>query len=426
MSSRILILFTALMLGLSGSAFAAGDISVSNADFGSVYIPDDPPVSQNVKITGGGGQPKIVIDSVGSALGGNNPGDFSIDLADDCIGANVPGPCNVEMTFTPTGFFTRSAIVTITATNADNTNPPLSGTFTFEVTGTGEGCGDGILNGPEACDFVDPNSVGCCDNACAAANDSAACTAGGCKTDGACNGGFCDGGTDAPDGTACGANNQCITGATCNNGSCEGGEQVVCPPAPECQVQEGCDPAVGCVLGNSPAGTPCGAGQTCDGNGNCGSPLSISKSPNNSQVACSQNIVYTITVTNNGAEDATNVVVTDSVPVGIDFVSVTASQGTCNDTLPPTCNVGTLGTGESATIEVTVQAVSQVTVVNTATADSDQDNPVSDNASVAIVGGDCPGGCSLSLGAASSTYGWGIFVILLGFGSWIRSRIHRQ
>src|SRR6266853_402746 len=54
------------------------------------------------------------------------------------------------------------------------------------------------------------------------------------------------------------------------------------------------------------------------------------------------NLTYTITVTNNGPGGATEVSVTDALPSGVSFVSVTPSQGTCSGTSTVICNLGTI------------------------------------------------------------------------------------
>ncbi len=80
---------------------------------------------------------------------------------------------------------------------------------------------------------------------------------------------------------------------------------------------------------------------------------------------------YTITVTNAGPSDATNVVVTDDLPAGLAFVSATPSQGTCNASDPVTCNLGTIINGGSATITLTAQVTATSgTIANTASVTS--------------------------------------------------------
>ena len=68
-------------------------------------------------------------------------------------------------------------------------------------------------------------------------------------------------------------------------------------------------------------------------------------------VRIGNNLTYTLVVTNKGPSQATNVVVTDIMPVGIDFVSCSPSQGTYtqeDDTV--TCRLGTMTNGARATV----------------------------------------------------------------------------
>jgi uncharacterized repeat protein (TIGR01451 family) len=71
-------------------------------------------------------------------------------------------------------------------------------------------------------------------------------------------------------------------------------------------------------------------------------------------------ITYNLTATNNGPSTATNVVIADSEPAGVQILSVTSSVGGCNagvpgDPLQPSkCSIGTLAPAASATMTVTV------------------------------------------------------------------------
>ncbi len=108
--------------------------------------------------------------------------------------------------------------------------------------------------------------------------------------------------------------------------------------------------------------------------------LSISKTTTATQATTGDTITYTITVTNNGPDTATNVVVSDNLPAGLQYVSATPSQGSCAGTDPFTCSLGTLLNGASATI--TLQALvtaTSGTVANTATVTADTDDSTPGN-----------------------------------------------
>jgi uncharacterized repeat protein (TIGR01451 family) len=70
-------------------------------------------------------------------------------------------------------------------------------------------------------------------------------------------------------------------------------------------------------------------------------------------VRLGNNLTYTLVVTNKGPSQAANVVVTDVLPVGIDFVSCSASQGTYTQEFGTvTCRLGTLANGGRATMTI--------------------------------------------------------------------------
>lgn len=90
-------------------------------------------------------------------------------------------------------------------------------------------------------------------------------------------------------------------------------------------------------------------------------------------------ITYTLSVVNDGAlGDATGVVVIDTLPESVSFVSAAASQGTCAlDGDVVTCDLGDLAAEAIATvtIEVTGPIGSEV-VTNTATVTANEDDPL--------------------------------------------------
>jgi uncharacterized repeat protein (TIGR01451 family) len=72
-------------------------------------------------------------------------------------------------------------------------------------------------------------------------------------------------------------------------------------------------------------------------------------------VAAGGDVNYELAASNQGPSDATDVVVTDTLPDGVNNPRATSSQGSCSVSgLVVTCRLGTLGVGKTAIIDVTV------------------------------------------------------------------------
>ncbi len=84
--------------------------------------------------------------------------------------------------------------------------------------------------------------------------------------------------------------------------------------------------------------------------------LSLTKGDSPDPVTYGNNVTYTLTVTNNGPDPATNVTLTDTLPTNVMFVSATPSQGSCSGTTTVTCTLGTINNGANATVTIVVQA----------------------------------------------------------------------
>lgn len=115
--------------------------------------------------------------------------------------------------------------------------------------------------------------------------------------------------------------------------------------------------------------------------------LSILKTGPVLPVAVGNNVLFSITVTNNGPTTATNVVVADTFPASTDFVDAVVSQGTVVESAgSSTATLGSLGAGQQAAIGYLLNTLATGTIVNTAevTASSFDPDP-SNNASSATV-----------------------------------------
>lgn len=97
--------------------------------------------------------------------------------------------------------------------------------------------------------------------------------------------------------------------------------------------------------------------------------LRVTKSDSIDPAIAGNSLTYTIIVTNDGPSTATNVSLSDTLPSGVTFTSVTSSQGTASQASGVvTASIGTLDPAESATITliVGVNGDTRGTLTNTA------------------------------------------------------------
>ncbi len=87
-------------------------------------------------------------------------------------------------------------------------------------------------------------------------------------------------------------------------------------------------------------------------------------------------VTFTMVVRNNGVGTATGVMISDSLPAGLELVSTSASQGSCSGT---SCSIGTVADGGSATMTLRARAKSVGTRVNTASVSASTSDPVPAN-----------------------------------------------
>ncbi len=94
--------------------------------------------------------------------------------------------------------------------------------------------------------------------------------------------------------------------------------------------------------------------------------LVLTKTDNIDPVVVGNNLIYTLTVSNTGPEDATAVTVTDPLPIGTTPVNVSPS-GICTETSGlVTCTIGNLPAGASTTIQIEINVTATNDLVNTA------------------------------------------------------------
>ena len=83
--------------------------------------------------------------------------------------------------------------------------------------------------------------------------------------------------------------------------------------------------------------------------------LGVSVTANPNPAMALANLTYVISVTNNGVGTATNASIADTLPVNVNFISVSSSQGNCSGITYVTCNFGSLASGGSATATIVVR-----------------------------------------------------------------------
>jgi len=110
--------------------------------------------------------------------------------------------------------------------------------------------------------------------------------------------------------------------------------------------------------------------------------LSLTLSDSDDPIGVGDNLVYNLTVTNNGPHQATGVSLLDTLPTNIKLISLSPSQGTCLPT--PTqeqinCSLGTLNNGARVTLNIVVSPIDIGELTNKATVSANQYDPSSPN-----------------------------------------------
>ena len=106
-----------------------------------------------------------------------------------------------------------------------------------------------------------------------------------------------------------------------------------------------------------------------------GADLSVGMGDSPDPVTVGGDVTYATTVTNNGFDDATNVVVADTLPATVTFKSASASQGSCNSASPVSCNLGSLTNGQTANVTIVGTTTATGTLTNTASVSATEADP---------------------------------------------------
>ena len=108
--------------------------------------------------------------------------------------------------------------------------------------------------------------------------------------------------------------------------------------------------------------------------------LSVTKTDNPDPVTLGSNLTYTVTVTNSGLDEATEVTVTDTLPSSVTYMSATPSQGSCLEGGGiVTCNLGNLSNGSQASITIVVTPMLAGLITNTVEVTANEPDPTPEN-----------------------------------------------
>jgi uncharacterized repeat protein (TIGR01451 family) len=115
-----------------------------------------------------------------------------------------------------------------------------------------------------------------------------------------------------------------------------------------------------------------------------GADLAITQSATPDPAGTGKDVMFTLTVTNNGSGAATGVNVSDTIPAGSTFIW--ASPGCSPAAGTVSCNVGSLAVGAARTVKVVVRPTSAGTATNAASvAGAQSDANTANNSSTASV-----------------------------------------
>jgi uncharacterized repeat protein (TIGR01451 family) len=108
--------------------------------------------------------------------------------------------------------------------------------------------------------------------------------------------------------------------------------------------------------------------------------LSMTKADTADPVTVGDTFGYVLKVKNEGANDAGDVITTDTLPSQVSYVSATPSAGTCEKSGSKiTCDLGQVNATASASVTITVKASKSGTASNTASLTSSDDTNAANN-----------------------------------------------
>ena len=120
--------------------------------------------------------------------------------------------------------------------------------------------------------------------------------------------------------------------------------------------------------------------------------LAIVQAPSANPASAGKDLAFLLTVTNNGNVDATNVVITDTLPAATAFVWAPTNCTPSGSTV--TCSMGTVGPGASAQVRIVMRPASAGTASNVAAVSASQPDayPANNSSTVAVTVNATPAG----------------------------------
>jgi uncharacterized repeat protein (TIGR01451 family) len=104
--------------------------------------------------------------------------------------------------------------------------------------------------------------------------------------------------------------------------------------------------------------------------------LSVVKTDSPDPVTRGSELTFSVSITNNGPSEATDVTLTDVLPTNVRFLSATSSAGSCVQTSGTvTCDLGDLSNSASVTVTIIVTPRRAGTITNTAQVSSLSPDP---------------------------------------------------
>jgi uncharacterized repeat protein (TIGR01451 family) len=92
--------------------------------------------------------------------------------------------------------------------------------------------------------------------------------------------------------------------------------------------------------------------------------LGVSKTDNPDPLLIGEVLTYTLSINNSGYHTATNVRITDTLPVEVELITAIPEQGTCNQSTPVTCDLGAIPIGGETSVTVEVTTIADGTIDN--------------------------------------------------------------